>query len=143
MSIKFQIITPERVVFSDEIDQVTMNTQDGEITVLPNHIPLVTILKSGELVCKKSGQEYQMAVTGGFAEIRPDNSIIILADTAERAEEIDIAAAEAARDRAIKTMQEERKLDSAEYATLQATLDKELLRLKVGNKYRKIRPEIK
>lgn len=143
MPLKFQIITPERVVFSDEIDQVTMNTQDGEITVLPNHIPLVTVLKPGELICKKSGQEYPMAVTGGFAEIRPDNSVIILADAAERAEEIDVAEAEAARERALKTMQEERKLDSAEYATLQATLEKALLRLKVGNKYRKIKPDIK
>lgn len=143
MAIKFQIITPERVVFSDEIDQVTMNTQDGEITVLPHHIPLVTVLKPGELICKKGGHEYPMAVTGGFAEIRPDNSVIILADAAEKAEEIDITEAEAARERAMKTMQEERRLDSAEYATLQATLEKALLRLKVGNKYRKIKPEIK
>lgn len=143
MPIKFQIITPERVVFSDEIDQVTMNTQDGEITVLPHHIPLVSVLKPGELICKKNGQEYPMAVTGGFAEVRSDNSIIILADAAERAEEIDIAGAEAARERALEAMKEERKLDSSEFATLQATLDRALLRLKVGNKYRKIRPEIK
>ncbi|MDD2757864.1 MAG: F0F1 ATP synthase subunit epsilon [Patescibacteria group bacterium] len=143
MALKFQIITPERVVFSDEIDQVTMNTQDGEITVLPHHIPLVSVLKPGELICKKNSEEYPLAVTGGFVEVRPDSSVIILADTAEKAEEIDIARAEEARERALKTMREERKLDSAEYAALQATLDRALIRLKVGNKYRKLKPEIK
>jgi len=82
-------------------------------------------------------------VTGGFAEIRPDNSVIILADTAERAEEIDVARAEEARQRAEKLMKEERTMDSQEYAALQATLDRAMIRLKVGNKYRKIKPEIK
>ena len=143
MAIKFQIITPERVVFADDIDQVTLNTKDGEITVLPHHSSLVTTLKPGEMICKKGDIFYPMAVSGGFAEIRPDNTVIILADTAEKAEGIDIARAEAARERALKTMQEERKLDSAEYAALQATLDRALIRLKVGNRYRKIRPEVK
>jgi F-type H+-transporting ATPase subunit epsilon len=139
MSIKFQIITPERVVFSDEIDQVTLNTNDGEITVLPHHAPLVTTLKPGELICKKGELEYPMAVSGGFAEIRPDNTVIILADTAEKAEEIDVTRAEEAKERALKTMQESRQLDHAEFAALQATLDRAMMRLKVGNKYRKIR----
>lgn len=141
--IKFQIITPERVVFTDEIDQITAMTKDGEITVLPGHLPIITVLQPGELKCKKGAEEFPMAVSGGFLEVRPDNSVIVLADTAERVEEIDIARAEAAKERALKTMQEERKLDSAEYATLQATLEKALTRLKVGNKYRKIKPEIK
>lgn len=139
MPIKFQIITPERVVFSDEIDQVTLNTRDGEITVLPHHAPLVTALNPGELICKKGESEYPMAVSGGFAEIRPDNTVIILADTAEKAEEIDVTRAEEAKERALKTMQESRQLDHAEFAALQATLDRAMLRLKVGNKYRKIR----
>ncbi len=139
MPLKFQIITPERVIFSDEIDQVTMNTKEGEITILPHHIPLVSILEPGELTCKKNDQEFSMAVSGGFAEIRSDNSIVILADAAERAEEINIDEAEAAKELALKTMNEERKLDGVEYAALQATLNRALLRLKVGNKYRKIR----
>jgi F-type H+-transporting ATPase subunit epsilon len=141
--IKFQIITPERVVFTDEIDQITAMTKDGEITVLPGHIPIITVLQPGELRCKKGADEFPMAVSGGFLEVRPDSSVVVLADTAERVEEIDVARAEAAKERALKTMQEERQLDSAEYATLQATLEKALTRLKIGNKYRKIRPEIK
>jgi F-type H+-transporting ATPase subunit epsilon len=139
MPIEFQIITPERVVFSDKIDQVTLNTKDGEITVLPHHAPLVTTLKPGELICKKGEIVYPMAVSGGFAEIRPDNTVIILADTAEKAEEIDVTRAEEAKERALKTMQESRQLDHAEFAALQATLDRAMMRLKVGNKYRKIR----
>ena len=139
MSLKFQIITPERIVFQDEVDQVTLNTADGEITVLPNHVPLVTLLKPGEMICKKNNTEYPHAVSGGFAEIRPDNSVIILADSAERAEEIDVSRAEEARQRAEKLMKEERTMNSQEYAALQATLERALLRVKVGNKYRKIR----
>jgi F-type H+-transporting ATPase subunit epsilon len=143
MPLKFQIITPEKIVFQDEIDQITMNTQEGEITVLPNHLPLVTVLKPGEMICKKGGNTYPMAVSGGFVEIKRDNSVVVLADTAEHAEEIDVKRAEEARERAEKLMKEERTMDSQEYAVLQANLEKALLRMKVGNKYRKIKPEIK
>jgi F-type H+-transporting ATPase subunit epsilon len=138
--IKFQIITPERVVYTDEIDQITVNTEDGEITVLPNHIPLVSILKPGELVIKKSDEEKNLAVSGGFLEVRDDNQIIILADTAEKAEEIDIARAQEAVKRAEKTMQEKRHEADVDFVALQSSLDRALVRLKVGNKYRKIRP---
>jgi F-type H+-transporting ATPase subunit epsilon len=64
---KFQIITPERVVFSDEVDQVSLMTTTGEITILPHHIPLVTVLKPGELRYKKDNEEQAIAVSGGFA----------------------------------------------------------------------------
>lgn len=135
---KFQIITPERVVFSDEIDQLSMMTRDGEITVLPHHIPLITLLQPGELRYKKNGEEFFIAVSGGFAEVRSDNSLIILADTAEYAHEIDISRAEAARERALKLMQETRHKEDVDYAALQTQLEKALNRLRVGNKYRKI-----
>src|SRR4051812_45706668 len=100
----FQIVTQERVVFKDEIDQITMMTEDGEITVLPHHIPLVTNLKPGELRYKKQGEEFGLAVSGGFGVIRDDGTIVILADTAEHAHEIDMARAEEARARAAKLM---------------------------------------
>ena len=139
--IKFKIITPERVVFSDEIDQVTMMTREGEITVLSDHIPLITVLQPGELRCKKGSEEYFMAVSGGFCEIRPDNSVVVLADTAERAEEIDITRAEAAKERAEKLMKEARSQEGVDYAGLQAMIEKSLTRLRVGNKYRKLPPK--
>ncbi|MBI2637226.1 MAG: F0F1 ATP synthase subunit epsilon [Parcubacteria group bacterium] len=136
--INFKIITPERVVFEDEIDQVTMMTTTGEITVLPGHIPLVTVLSHGELSCKKGNEAYAMAVSGGFCEVRPDNAVVVLADTAERAEEIDLARAEEARARAEKLMQEARGREDVDYAALQAILERSLTRLRVANKYRKL-----
>ena len=135
---QFKITTPERQVFADEVEQVSLMTKDGEITVLPHHIPLVTLLQPGELRYKKNGEEYSIAISGGFAEVRPDNSVVILADTAEHATEIDLARAEAARDRAHKLMQEVRSKDDVEYTTLAAQLEKSLTRLRVGNKYRKL-----
>lgn len=141
--IKFQIITPERVVFADEIDQVSVMTKDGEITILPNHLPIISVLQLGELRCKKDDKEYSMAVTGGFVEVKPDSSVIILADVAEKAEEINIEEAELARKKALETMKEQRTMDSLEYASLQATLNKSLMRLKVGNKYKKIKGNIR
>lgn len=141
--IKFQIITPERVVFADEIDQVSVMTKDGEITILPNHLPIISVLQIGELRCKKDEKEYSMAVTGGFVEVKPDSSVVILADVAEKAEEINIEEAELARKKALETMKEQRTMDSLEYAALQATLNKALMRLKVGNKYKNIKPDIR
>ena len=135
---KFDIITPERVVFSDEIEQATMMTSSGEITVLPYHIPLVTVLRPGELRYKKGSEEFSIALSGGFAEVRADNSLKILADTAEHAGEIDLARAEEARARAAQLMTEARHKDDVGYTALAAKLEKELTRLRVGKKYRKV-----
>ncbi len=96
---KFQIITPERVVFSDEIDQISLLTEDGEITVMQHHIPLVTNLMPGELRYKKNNEEVTLAVSGGFGVVRDDGSVVVLADTAEHAHEIDLSRAEEARAR--------------------------------------------
>ncbi|MBU0545981.1 F0F1 ATP synthase subunit epsilon [Patescibacteria group bacterium] len=141
--LKFQIVTPERVVFEDEVDQVTMMTSDGEITVLPHHLPLVSVLRPGELRYKKVGEDLVMAVSGGFVEVRPDNTLVVLADTAELAHEIDVSRAEIAKAKAEKLMQEVRSKEDVDYATLQVNLERALTRLKVGNKYRKIRGNAK
>ena len=135
----FRIVTPERQVFADEVTQVTMMTTMGEITVLQHHIPLVSNLVSGEIKYKKSDEELSIAVSGGFAEVRPDGSVVILADTAEHAHEIDITRAEAARARAEKLMSEARHKDDVDYAALAAQMEKAMARLRVGNKYRKIK----
>jgi F-type H+-transporting ATPase subunit epsilon len=76
---RFQIVTPERLVFSDEIDQISMMTKDGEITIMAHHIPLVTNLKPGELRYKKQGEEFGVAVSGGFGVVRDDGSVVVLA----------------------------------------------------------------
>lgn len=134
---QFQIVTPERVVFSDNVEQVSMMTEDGEITVLPHHIPLVSTLKPGELRYKKQGEEFAIAVSGGFGVVRENDTIMILADTAEHPEEINLARAEEARARAVKLMEDVRSKEHVDYSLLQIKLEKELNRLRVGNKYRK------
>lgn len=139
MSVKtlhFQIATPERVVFeAPAVEAITLPTKMGEITILPDHLPLVASLVPGEVRVKVGGQEIMMAVSGGFIEVRP-GQVVVLADTAERAEEIDEARAAEARERAHKLMQQERVTEEADYAALAAKLEKELARLKVVRKHR-------
>ena len=127
-------MTPEKTVFEDEIDQLTLPTQEGEITVLPNHIPLIAVLQAGELVAKKGGEEIAMAVSGGMVEVRR-NEITLLADTAERAEEIDISRAEEARARAEKLKDEKIRMDETEYAAVAALMERNLTRIRVAKKH--------
>ena len=134
MKIKFKIVTPERTVFEDQIDQVTLPTQEGEITVLPEHIPLIAVLAPGELTVKQDGKEIAMAVSGGIIEVRK-NELTILADTAERAEEIDIKRAEEARERAEKLKDEKIRMDETEYAAVAALMERNLARIKVAKKH--------
>jgi F-type H+-transporting ATPase subunit epsilon len=132
--IKFKIVTPERTVYEDSIDQVTLPTQEGEITVLPNHIPLISVLAPGELVAKVGGEEVAMAVSGGMVEVRA-NEITILADTAERAEEIDLKRAEEAREKAEKLKDEKIRMDETEYAAVAALMERNLARIRVAKKH--------
>ena len=97
--IKLDIVTAERVVYSDEVDVVIAPGIEGQLGILPHHTPLMTTLQAGELVVRKGGEEHSMVVSGGFLEVRPDR-VIVLADTAERSEEIDLARAEEAKQRA-------------------------------------------
>jgi F-type H+-transporting ATPase subunit epsilon len=136
---KFQIVTPEKTVSSEEIEQVSLPTQDGEITVLQDHIPLVSILKPGELRYKKNNEEFSLAVSGGFVEVREDGSVVVLADTAEHAMEIDLQRAEEAKERASKLMSEARHKEHVDYEAFESLLEKELARIRVGNKYRKFK----
>ncbi|OGY44104.1 MAG: ATP synthase F1 subunit epsilon [Candidatus Buchananbacteria bacterium RIFCSPHIGHO2_02_FULL_38_8] len=130
--INLEIITPERTVFADAVDQITLPTQQGEITVLPNHIPLISSLAAGEVKIIKEGQETFMAISGGLIQI-DFNKIRILADTAERAEEIDEAKAEEAHKRALALMSEKNK-EAVDYTSLAAKIEKELARLKVARR---------
>jgi F-type H+-transporting ATPase subunit epsilon len=134
MKINFKIATPERVVYKDEVDAITLPTQSGEITILPNHLPLISVLKPGEIVIKKGNEILAIAVSGGFIEVL-SMKVVVLADTAERSEEIDVARAEAAVKRA-QTLREEKLTDSREFAKVAALIEKEMARVKVGRKFR-------
>jgi F-type H+-transporting ATPase subunit epsilon len=133
--INFKIATPERVVFKNDVDQITLPTKQGEITVLPNHIPLIAVLMPGEIIIRNDKEEVSLAVSGGFIEVLSDK-VVVLADTAERAEELDVERAEAARKRAEEALTQ-KKFDAKEFASLAALMEKELARVKVAKKYRK------
>ncbi|MFH1947181.1 MAG: ATP synthase F1 subunit epsilon [Candidatus Magasanikbacteria bacterium] len=137
--IKFKIATLEKVVYEDEINQVSIPTTSGEITILPNHIPLVSVVQAGELKIVDKDGEHVLAVAGGFLEVRDNNEIVILADNAERAEEIDLERAEQARERATKELEQAKSMENVDFAKLQVVLDREMNRIRVGKKYKRTR----
>jgi len=128
---KLEVITAERVVFSDEVDAVVAWGIEGQLGILPHHAPLMTMLRPGDLLIRKGGEEHHLAVSGGFLEVRPDK-VIILADACERAEEIDIARAEAARRRAEETLRTSG--PEVDKAAAEAALRRALVRLKVAER---------
>jgi F-type H+-transporting ATPase subunit epsilon len=136
---QFQIITPEKVVASEEISQVSIPTTTGEITILPHHTPIIAVIQPGELRYTKNGEEFSLAISGGFLEVRENGMVVILADTAEHAHEINLARAEEARDKAAALMRSERNTEDVNYGALAAQVEKELARLRVGNKYRNLK----
>ena len=135
--INLSIITPEGVLYEDAVSSVTVPTKNGEITILPNHAPLFSLLSAGEMIIFKPGHQVPLVVSSGILKIK-DNTVEILAETAERAEEIDITRAEAAKVRAEEMIRERGKIDDVQFAVLQAKLEKELSRIKIFRKHRKI-----
>lgn len=132
--IQFEITSPERQVAKTAVDQVSIPTVMGEITVLPGHVPLVTELAPGELRLKAGTEAHSYAVAGGFVQVRPGNEVVILADAAERDDELDIKAIEAAEERARKALTEQVRMDDTAYAAAAAALEHELARLRVARK---------
>lgn len=132
--IRLDIVTAERVVFSDDVDMIVAPGVEGELGILPHHTPLMTMLQPGELRVKKGGEEQFMVIAGGFLEVRPDR-VIVLADAAERAEEIDLARAEAAKERAQKQLKE--RGVGADLALAEAALRRALARIRVVERRRR------
>ena len=131
--INIDIVTAERVVFSDEGDIVVAPGVGGQLGILPHHTPLMTMLQPGELMVRKGKEEFSLAISGGFLEVRPDR-VIVLADAAERAEEIDISRAEEAKRRARERVIHA--IPEADSARAEAALRRSLARLKVAEKRR-------
>jgi len=132
------VITAERVVFSDtDIDAVVAPGASGELTVLPEHASFITALVPGELRLQKAGSdETYMMVTGGFLEVR-DDKVVILAEAAERAEEIDIALAQEARARAERAL--ETRAADVDLTRVQAELRRATVALRVAERRRRRR----
>lgn len=132
--LKLKIVTPERVVLESTATSVTAMTENGEITVLPNHIPLATLLRAGEMRIMQGREEVALAVSTGMLQVRPGNEVVILADTAERSDELELAQIEEARQRAEETLKKVRNGDDVAFADAAAHLERELARQKVALK---------
>ena len=130
---KFKIATPERIMLETEVDSVSLPTTMGEITVLPNHVPLVANLVAGEIRYKQGNRENFFAVSGGVIEIKEHSNIVVLADTAEFGQEIDIDRAEAARAEAKKLMSQPK--GEKEFVDAAVWLDRNSARVKVAKKH--------
>lgn len=134
--IKLKVVTPEKTVIEQDVYQATLPILHGEVTILPEHMPYIGALVAGEIVLRveQGGEETSLATSGGFVEFH-DNVLSILADTAERAEEIDLARAEEAKKRAEALKKERIGMDDEEYARTAAALEKELARVKVARRH--------
>src|SRR5580765_3922762 len=132
-TLKLEIVTPDAKVFSEDVEMVTLTGVEGEMGIYPQHVPLLTQIVAGEIIARKGGQDYFLAIGEGFVEVTGDH-VAILADMAIRAENIDEAKAEEARRRAEARLAE--KLDDEETATVQASLAHSLAQLKVKRRQR-------
>lgn len=131
MTFFLEIVTPEKVVFKEDVDEVVVPTTTGEIAILPNHQNLLSQVTSGELTIKKNGKDSFFAITGGFVEI-DKNKVTILADYAVHSEDIEIEKAHEARKRAEKLMQE--KVSEKDFALAEAEFKRSLLEIKVATR---------
>ena len=135
MPLTVEIVTVERKLLEETgIDEVIAPGIEGQLAVLPRHAAFMTMLAPGELILKKGGEELPFAVTGGFFEVLNDR-VVVLADAAERAEEIDVERAEAARQRAQVAL--ERKESLEEQAAMVAALERAMVRLRIAENRRR------
>ncbi|MHB8172379.1 MAG: F0F1 ATP synthase subunit epsilon [Thermincolia bacterium] len=130
-AIRLEIVTPERVVFSEDVDFIVAPGSDGYLGVLANHAPLITSLEIGELRAKQGNQEMKMAISGGFFEVK-SNKAVVLADSAEKATEIDLDRARRAKERAEQRLAA--KTADVDLTRVEAALKRALIRIKVAGK---------
>jgi F-type H+-transporting ATPase subunit epsilon len=132
MPIQLEIVTPERLAYSDSVDAVVLPGSEGELGVLPHHAPLVTRLGVGELRVRKGSEEESFAIVGGFLQVRPDK-VVVMAETADMASEIDLEKANEARREAEKAL-ETGFVEGADLAAARASLQQALLRIRVAER---------
>jgi F-type H+-transporting ATPase subunit epsilon len=130
-----KIVTPERTILEEDVDQVSIPTTEGEITVLPGHIPLIASMKSGDIVAMTNGEYIPTAVVGGFIEIN-DNTVAILADYAEPIAELTDEAIEKAKAYAAELQEKQKKGEIVDFGHFEAELEKSLNRVKIADKWR-------
>lgn len=136
MSIQCDIVTQERLVFSGQVDMISLPGAEGRMGILPDHMPMLTTLDFGEVKVRLGDVEEFYAIGGGFAEIQPDH-VIILADSAEHADEIDLDRAQKAREQAEQVMKEGVPEDPVRYAQIRAALRRADIRIDVSRRRRR------
>ena len=132
-TLKLEIVTPEAKTYSEDVEMVTLPGAEGEMGIYPNHVPLMSQLVAGEVVVRKDGQNYFLAIGEGFVQITGER-VAVMTDMALKAENIDEAKAEEAKRRAESRLAE--KLDDEEAATVSAALAHSLAQLKVKRRQR-------
>jgi F-type H+-transporting ATPase subunit epsilon len=132
MPLQLEIVTPERLAFSDEVDSVQLPGSEGELGVLPHHAPLISTLGVGELRIRKGGSEESFAIVGGFLQVRPDK-VVVMAETADMSSEIDLEKAQEARREAERAL-ESGYHEGADLSAARAALQQALLRIRVAER---------
>jgi F-type H+-transporting ATPase subunit epsilon len=138
MTLHLEIVTPERLAYSDDVDMVLVPGIDGELGILPHHTPLVSLLGVGELKIRKGGEEESFAIAGGFLQVRPDK-VVVMAETADLAAEIDLEKAQEARKEAERALASGSH-EGADLAVARAELQGALLRIRVAERRRREGP---
>jgi F-type H+-transporting ATPase subunit epsilon len=132
MSLLLEIVTPEKLAYRDQVDEVVVPGVDGQLGILPHHAPLLTVLGVGELHIRKGGDDEYFAIAGGFLQVRPDK-VVVMAEIADMASEIDLERAEQAR-RDAEKMLSSAYVEPADMAAARAALDRALLRIRVAER---------
>jgi F-type H+-transporting ATPase subunit epsilon len=132
MPLQLEIVTPERLAYSDTVDSVQLPGSEGELGVLPHHAPLISTLGVGELRIRKGGSEESFAIVGGFLQVRPDK-VVVMAETADMSSEIDLEKAEEARREAERAL-ESGYHEGADLSAARAALQQALLRIRVAER---------
>jgi F-type H+-transporting ATPase subunit epsilon len=133
MPLLLEIVTPERLAYSDTVDAVNLPGIEGELGVLPHHAPLVSMLGVGELRIRKGGTEEAFAIVGGFLQVRPDK-VVVMAETADMASEIDLEKALEARRAAEQALEGGARTDAIDLSAARAALQHALLRIRVAER---------
>ena len=132
MPLQLEIVTPEKLAYEDEVDSVVLPGSEGELGILPHHAPLVSTLGAGELRLRKGGSEESFAIVGGFLQVRPDR-VVVMAETADLASEIDLEKAQEARREAEKAL-ETGYSEGADLSMARAQLQQALLRIRLAER---------
>ncbi len=138
--IKLKIVTPERLVLEELVDQVSVPTTEGEITILPEHIPLITSLKSGDVVALVNNEHVPMAVVGGFLEVKKNEAgmteVAVLADFAEHVGELSDEKIEQAKQKSEELRKQMENKEHVDFEHFEAELERSLTRVKIADKWR-------